>query len=564
MDYLLPGLGAKVILGYDIQNGLRRRWLPSTYVNTTVSDINADLTNENFTRLNPLLDFYLTYKRDLDENNRLALTAGYEYQDFYSEFPRWRAYNFSSDIFGPNSATLAADFEANNYIVENRLIGFFGRVNYSLFDRYVVTATLRRDGSTRFGPENRWGWFPSAALAWRILQENWADGLAGTFSDLKLRLSYGITGNQEIGDFRYLPTYSFSDVRALYPFGGAYVTTARPNAYDAGLKWEETSSFNAGLDFGFFGGRLTGTLDWYNKHTYDLLFTVNVPAGTNLSDRVLTNVGELENQGIELTLDARVLTRENFNWNVGFNAARNTNEVLAIDQVSTSGILTGGISGGVGNNIQILQVGQAVNAFYVFENLLDEGGSPRRDGIDYDEDGDTDLADMYADTNGDGIVNDLDKRPFHKPAPDWILGLTTNLNWGGFDLSMTMRSNIGNYVYNNNASNRGYLNYAAERGDIFMNNVHVSALETGFTTPQYFSDYYVEDASFLRMDNITLGYNFGSLIRRPGTSLRLYFTAQNPFVLTNYSGLDPELSSGIDNNPYPWSRTYIFGATLGL
>lgn len=560
LDFI-PGLSAKLNLGYDINNGERKRFQPISLNRPPFTNYYGEIRRENYTRTNSLLDFYLNYNKNFGTNHRIDFTAGYSYQDFYNEYPSFRAYNLSSDIFGFNSTTGAADFEANNYVVENKLISFFGRANYSFMDKYLLTVTVRRDGSTRFGENNRWGTFPSAAFAWRILQEDFASGLSNLFSDLKLRLGYGITGNQEIGDFRYLPTYSLSDAKARYQFGDVFVTTARPNGYDPNLKWEQTASYNVGLDFGFAKGRINGTLDYYYKKTEDLLFTVNVPAGTNLTDRVLTNIGSVENQGVELTLNAYVIDKPDFSWNVALNGAHNTNKILSIDQVSTSGILTGGIFGGVGNNIQILQVGQPVNAFYVFQQKYGADGRPLPDNVDNNEDGVINQADIYEDTNGDGKVDDFDKRPFKKPAPDFIVGIGSQLNFKNFDLNFTLRGNIGNYVYNNNASNAGYYDRIAERPG-FVNNVNTSVLITNFQRPQYFTDYYIEDGSFLRLDNITLGYTINKLGQN--RSLRVYATGQNLFVSTKYTGLDPEVGNGIDNFPYPRSRTFIFGLSLGL
>jgi len=562
----LPGLSAKLNLGYDANFGQQEIFTPTTYQNKIVSNRDGTINSKGFSRVNPLLEFYMNYKRNLGENNRIDLTGGYSYQSFIEKYSGFEAYNLTTNNLGVSGAGTALDAIPYFNELENRLISFFGRLNYSFKDRYLLTATLRRDGSTRFGPNNRWGLFPSAALGWRIMQEDWASNL-GPISDLKLRVSYGVTGNQEIGDFNYLPLYAFSDLQSRYQFGynngqPVFVTTARPNGYDPNLKWEETTSYNIGLDFGLFDGRVTGTFDYYNKRTDDLLFTVSIPAGTNLTDRILTNIGELENKGVELALNGFVLNKRDLSWELGFNIAANKNKVLAIDRISNQGVLAGGISGGVGNFVQILQVGQPVNSFFVFQHLMGEDGKPRVDGIDYNDDGAINLADMYADANGDGKVDDNDKRAYKKPAADLLIGITSTFNFKGFDLNFTMRGNAGNFVYNNNASSGGYLNRVNERGDLFLNNLHTSGLVTGFKAPQYFSDYYVEDASFLRMDNITLGY---TLPKMPGRStLRLYATAQNPFVWSRYSGLNPEVGNGIDNNPYPWSRTYVFGLSLGL
>lgn len=565
---LLNGLSVKTNLGYDITNGQVRRFNPTTYLRPPVSDRTGEIYIENPYRMNKLLDAYLVYKPTLGGNHSFDFTAGYSYQDFTEEYPSFTAFDLDGDAFGTNSTSPATEFSTYNTFIQNRLISFFGRANYNFAGKYLLTATLRRDGSTRFGPDNRWGWFPSAAFAWRILEEDFADGLSGVLSDLKLRLGYGITGNQDIQDFGYLPTYRFSDFRARYQFGDSFVTTVRPDAYDANLKWEETSSYNAGLDFGFANGRLLGSLEYYYKRTKDLLFIVNVPAGTNLSDRVLTNIGEVENQGIELTLDAVVIDNraKGLNWNLGFNIARNRNEVLEIDRISEQGVLTGTIEGGVGNQVQIHQVGSPVSSFYLYQQKLGSNGLPLPDGVDHNEDGVINLADIYEDLSGpdgvpDGIVNDLDKRVIEQPAPTTILGLTSSFNYKGFDFSFTLRGNLGNYVYNNNASARGWWNNLTVNPN-FLNNLHTSVLETNFTSSQFFSDYYLEDASFLRMDNVTLGYTINP--NAVFSSLRVYATAQNLFVLTEYSGMDPEVENGIDRNPFPRARTFIVGLSLGL
>ena len=558
----IPGLSGKLNLGYDINNSESKRFVPTTFQRPPVSSRTGEININNGNKTNLLLDAYLNYKREFAGGNQVVdVTAGYSYQDFTNEFPSFTAFDLDSDIFGYNSTIPATEFEAYNTVIENRLISFFGRLNYNINGKYLFTATVRRDGSSRFSENNRWGVFPSAAFAWRILDEDFASGLQSIFSDFKFRASYGITGNQEIGDFRYLPLYTLSTVRARYQFGNQFINTLRADGYDSNLKWEETASLNLGLDFGFSNGRINGTLEYYQKTTNDLLFVVPVPAGTNLTDRVLTNIGELENKGVELTLNANLINKPDFSWDISLNAALNKNKILAIDRTSDKGIPTGGIAGGVGNNIQILQVNEAVNAFYMFQHKLDANGKPLVDGIDHNDDGAINLTDMYVDLNGDGVVTDLDKRPIEKPAPDALFGLSSTINYKGFDLNFTLRSNLGNYVYNNNASSSGYYrNLAIREG--FLNNLHNSVLTTGFTDPQYFSDYYLEDGSFLRMDNMTLGYTFRNMPNN--RSLRIYATGQNLFVLTEYTGLDPEIFNGIDNNLFPMSRTFLFGLSLGL
>ncbi len=565
LDQLVEGLSVKANMGVDVNQGESTLFEPTTYVNTQVSNFNGLIRVENYTRTNYLFDAYLKYKRLIGERHRFDFTAGYSYQEFNEEYPIFEAQNLSTDQFGAIRPDIAEDVFPSNSFFENKLISFWGRAIYNFDERYVLTATLRRDGSTRFGPESRWGLFPSAAFAWRILQEDFAEGLNEIFSDLKLRVSYGVVGNQDIRDYAYLPRYSLSDQRAQYQIGTdadgnpIFINTARPDPYDSGLQWEETTSINAGLEFGFANGRINGSIEYYQQNTDELLFEVAIPSGTNLSDRVLTNIGELQNSGVELTLNGTVVNRPDLSWSLSGNAAYNRNEVLAISAIGgDAGILRGGIAGGVGNNVQILRVGEQIDAFYVFEHILSEDGAPVAEGDDLE---------MYVDQNGDGIINEQDRRVFNSPAPDLLLGLTSNLVYKGFDLAFTIRGSLGNYVYNNNASNRGFFQrvQGVNIGDdrYFLNNVHESVLVNQFVTPQYFSDVYVEDASFARIDNITLGYTF-----RPGnglSSLRLYATAQNPLVWSEYSGLDPEVGiGGIDNAPYPRPRAFIFGLSLGL
>ena len=560
-DDLLPGLTYKAIVGFDVNDGQSNRFAPSTFITPATNGISGEFNINNTTRTSKLFDTYFTYRREFG-NQRADLQLGYSYQDFRTEAPSILGQNLTTDAFGTANPGVAEDIFASNSVVENRLISFFGRLNYNIDERYLLTASLRRDGSSRFGEQNRWGLFPSAALAWRILQEDFAAGLGTTFSDLKLRIGYGVTGNQEIGDYGYLPVYQFSDQQALYPFGDEFLATVRPNAYDAGLKWEETTSVNVGLDFGFLNNRLSGSLELYQKTTDDLLFTVNVPAGTNLSDRVLTNIGSLENQGVELTLTGVVYDRDDFGLDITGNVSFNRAEITQLDGAGSADVQIGGIAGGVGNTVQLLRVGEAPFSFYLYEQKYGADGRPLVDGVDHNDDGETNLLDIYEDINGDGTVNDQDLVINEQAAPDVLYGLTINGRYQALTFGLTLRGTAGNYLYNNNASNAGYLSYL-DIGPNYLNNLHPSAVYTRFERPQYFSDYYLENGSFLRLDNVTLGYNFGNLIgERLG--LNLYATAQNLFTLTNYSGVDPENNGGIDNAPFPRARTFTLGARLSL
>ncbi|WP_020526953.1 SusC/RagA family TonB-linked outer membrane protein [Flexithrix dorotheae] len=575
-DYELPyidGLNAKLNLGYDITSGERKRFLPSN-LRSQYTD-NGEIRRANFRKESTLLDFFLDYNKRLDGiNSNLSATAGYSYQDFSNEFPEFRAWDLSSNLLGFNSAAPASNNSSAINILENRLISFWGRVNYGYKDKYLLTLTLRRDGSSRFGETNKWGTFPSAAFAWRIFDENFMEGIAsGSFlSDLKFRVGWGVTGNQEIGDYKFLPTYTYGDNLAQYQFGDQFYTTVRPNGYDPNLKWEETESLNIGLDYELIDGKLYGSIEYYQKNTSDLLSNITVPAGSNLTNIILTNIGSLENKGVEFTINSVVISKPDVTWNLGFNISTNKNKITKLtnfEDPDFKGYPTGGISGGVGNNIQINRVGEPINSFYVFKHKRDANGNPLLDGVDHNEDGEINLADIYEDTNGDEQVNDLDKVTYKNPAADVSYGLTSQLNVKNFDFSFTLRGNVGNYVYNNVASNGAYYNRIIT--EITPSNLVSSINETNFTSPQYFSDVYIENASFLRMDNMTLGYSFNQL---QNMKLRLYGTIQNLFVITDYTGLDPEIGNisgntgtprfGIDDNAYPRARTFMLGLSLGF
>lgn len=565
LDYKIPviqGLRANMNLGFDILNGVRKTFRP-TDLRSEVSDINKDprgtIYNEFPNKINKLMEFYLAYNGEVKSAQiKYDVLGGYSWQNFSAQYPSFNADSLSTNIYGYNNPKVASFFRANNSIQEYRLISFFGRANVTWKDRYVLTLTMRRDGSSRFGPQNKWGMFPSAALAWRVLEEDFAAPLQAIFTNLKLRVGYGVTGQQEgIGNYGYLPTYTQSNLLGQIQFGNDYFATTRPNGYDDYLKWEETASLNVGIDFGVLNGRLSGSIEYYNKKTSDLLAEVTVPAGSNLTNRITTNVGGMRNAGVELTLDAVAISKKDLNWNVGFNVSYNHNKVLSVP----GDYAVGGISGGVGNNIQIIRNGEVFRSFYVYKQKYGSDGKPLVDGVDYNADGTVNLADMYEDTNGDGAVNDKDLRPYKQPSPKVLMGLTSNLRYKAFDMSFTVRANLGNYVYNNVASSTAYYNRVIT--EIVPQNMLTSVLNTNFTTPQFFSDYYVQKASFLRMDNISVGYNYSGKMLGNGRA-RVYATVQNPFVITKYKGLDPEVQDGIDNNIFPRSRTFIVGVSLGF
>ncbi len=567
MDDLIPGLRADLNLGMDITSGLRSYFAPTNLRAQAVNSFPGTVQNENTQRINKLLEFVFNYKKDIGEN-KLDITAGYSWQNFSSFRNGYTGNGLTDNSFGFYNPVVAASDTLGQKIIygdfqENKLVSFFGRINYSLKDKYLVTVNLRNDGSTRFGPQNRWGFFPSAAFGWRLYDEDFFAPLQDIFSDMKFRVGYGITGNQDFANYQYLPVFRPTNGFAEYPFGSSSISPIRPNAVDPNIKWEETTSLNIGLDFGLLKGRLTGSIEYYTKDTKDLLFVKNLPAGTGPGDQVLTNIGEVNNQGFELTLNATVINRTDLHWDIGFNFAMNRNEVVSLDGIDDpnfQGYETGAISGGIGNNVQIFKVGYPVNTFRLYQHKTGADGRPLQDGIDWNNDGTVNLADMYNDVNGDGIVNDQDRQPdaLAYPQPKAYLGLTSNTTWKNFDFSFTLRSNLGGQVYNNVLSSNGYLNRLFE---LVPNNVPTAALEASFRAPQYTSNYYLEDASFVRIDNITLGYTVNQFSK---ARIRVYATAQNAFVWSKYTGLDPEVVNGIDNNLYPRSRTFVFGLSVGF
>ncbi len=556
-EYRMPyleGLTANLNLGYDVAKADRTTFYPNNLA-AQVRQGQGLLFLANNTQVNSVLEAYGSYAPSRSYGpGRINLVGGYSYTESHGAYPALRETGLTSNLLGDNGIAPAINVRNTDSILDHKLISFFGRLNYNVGDRYLAALSARRDGSSRFGAGRQWGTFPSVALAWRISQEPFMR--LGSLSDLKLRVSWARTGNQAFRDYLQYPTYTYSDGQTQVRFGNQFVTTIRPSAVDTSIHWEKTSSYNAGVDFGFSNQRFSGSFDWYTKNTSDLIFTVPVCAGCNLSNLVTTNIGSMRNRGFDLSLSARVFEGRatRLVWTTAFTASHNTNELLTINpNRSVTRILVGGISGGVGNLVQVLQPGVPVNSFFVYQQKYGANGRPIYS--------DT-LLNMYVDQDGDGKINDSDRRPFHDPAPKWIFGHSSYLSYGQFDASFTLRAYLGNWVYNNVASANGA--YQNLTGSAMPSNLHASVLTTGFVVPQYYSDYYVEDASFLRLDNITLGY---SLTYR-GQPLRVFATVQNAFTITGYSGVDPTATAnagtiaagfGIDNNIYPRARTITTG-----
>ena len=532
LDYkfhFLPEMKFVINLGYDKTKGFVR----NNSVFATNDDVTANRSISFQERTNKSLDSYLNYTKEF---NDLAteFTAGYSYQRFTND-----GY-FTGNELDPNTV---GDTFADPDIV---LIGFFGRANIGLADnKYLLTATYRRDGTSRFSEDNRWGDFYSGALAWRISDEDFLKD-SETVSELKLRVGYGITGQQEIGERDlFLSRYRTGNENSQYQFGNAIVQSVIPSEINPDLKWEETKTLEIGLDYGLFNNRISGSLNVFQKDSEDLLFNAPVPDGSNFSNSIVQNIGNLRIQGLEFTADIAAIKKEDLNLNLNFNATLLDREIteLAFGQDVT----TGGIAGGTGNFIQLFREGESPNSFYVYKQLVDAQGNY--------------IEGAYADLNGDNVINDEDRYLKENPDANVILGFQSNLEYKNFDFSFNLRANIGNYVYNNvNSSNA---QYDLLQSNSVLGNIPTSVLDTNFQTTSdvIISDVYVENASFLKMDNITLGYTFRDLSKAI-KSVRLWGGIQNVFILTEYSGLDPEVFGGIDNTIYPRPRNILIGANI--
>ncbi|WP_165043190.1 TonB-dependent receptor [Dysgonomonas sp. ZJ709] len=552
--HFLPELRANLNLGYDVSSSKGDVTIednsPMSWVQGNFKEGWGD--NRHYTQLKRslLMEFYLNYAKEIGKH-RFDVLGGYSWQEFYRKDTN--IYPYSSTVAQQKDATFYK--EGDSYESENYLISFFGRANYTFDNRYLFTATLRRDGSSRFNEDNRWGLFPSAALAWRINEESFMKDQT-LFSDLKLRLGYGITGQQnlgsDVGDYPHLARYKYSKPGANYFWGDEKVQVLRPEAYDKGLKWEETTTYNVGVDYGFLGNRISGAVDVYYRKTKDLLNKVPISAGTNFSNVLLTNMGELVNKGIEFSVTARPIETKDWNWTLNYNVSYNDNEITKVldnPNPDYAGIIHGGISGGTGTNVLIHALNHPFNSFYVYEQVYNSDGRP--------------IEGAFIDQNKDGVIDTKDLIKYKSAAPDVLMGMTSQLAYKNWDFNFTVRASIGNYAYNNIQSNReahgGAIMYDPSG---FLKNRVNSAAYTNFSDPQYLSSYYVQNASFVRMDNISLGYTFVNPVKYVG-SMRLYGTVQNPFVITSYNGLDPEFNNeGIDNNIYPRPRIYMIGLSL--
>ena len=487
---------------------------------------------------NRLLTLYANYAKYFENiKSNVDLTAGYDYQYWKSTTPLY----YTKSAAGTNLSTV----KASDY--RHVMLSYYGRVNYSFDGKYLLTATVRRDASSRFSKDTRWGTFPSVALGWTLTEEPWLKNQK-VLSNLKLRASYGVTGQQEgIGNYNYLPVYTYSVTGAEAFINGQYINTYRPEAYVKNLKWETTTSWNFGLDFGFLDGRIGGAIDFYTRKTKDLLASVPTAAGTNFSKTILTNVGNVDSKGIEISLNATPIQTKDWEWNLSYNFTWQNMKVKNLS-LTKGGSQT---NVKVGPSIdayqfQVLSEGYEPYMFYVYHQLYDsKTGKP--------------IEGAYADLNNDGEINESDLYRYHSPAPKYIMGLSTSLRYKQLTLGMSFRANIDNYVYNGMGMSTGAFETVSYNNSQ-LNNLNTSFLKTGFKTRQYLSDYYVENASFLKLDNLSLSYNVGKINK--WASLTVSAMVQNVFTITGYSGTDPEVPNGMDNSFYPRPRTY--SVSLGL
>ena len=539
--HFLPDLKLHATIGADYAKGDGTIYVPGYAAQSFNKDESLSGSDYKYgpqKNENRLLTLYANYAKYFENiKSNVDLTAGYDYQFWKSTTPLY----YTKSAAGTTLSTV----KASDY--RHVMLSYYGRVNYSFDGKYLLTATVRRDASSRFSKDTRWGTFPSVALGWTLTEEPWLKDNK-VVSNLKLRASYGVTGQQEgIGNYNYLPVYTSSVTGAEALINGQYITTYRPEAYVSDLKWETTTSWNFGLDFGFLNGRIGGAIDFYTRKTKDLLASVPTAAGTNFSKTILTNVGNVDSKGIEVSLNATPIQTKDWEWNLSYNFTWQNMKVknLSLTQGGSQTNVKVGPSIDA-YQFQVLSEGYEPYMFYVYHQLYDpETGKP--------------IEGAYADLNGDGEINDADLYRYHSPAPKYIMGLSTSLRYKQLTLGMSFRANIDNYVYNGMGMSTGAWETVSYNNSQ-LNNLNTSFLKTGFKTRQYLSDYYVENASFLKLDNLSLSYNVGKINK--WASLTVSAMVQNVFTITGYSGTDPEVPNGMDNSFYPRPRTY--SVSLGL
>lgn len=581
--HFLPELHFNLNLGYDVIKG---ESFNDTYANTPqawsgyyYNGAASNYYNYQLSR-NTALEFYANYKKELKEiKSNIDVMVGYSWQRFdyhnrnksrITSIGYSKAYDADSNSWIVNEDPASAanvgfaygeTEEARNKINYDanklQLLSFYGRLNYSFDDKYLLTFTLRDDATSRFSPDTRWGLFPALALAWKINNMPFFEDFKGTWDEFKLRLNWGVTGQQAVAGYNnFTPSYYNSSNYVYYPSPAGGIATPwidplYPRAYDENLKWEETTTWGAGVDMAWLNNRIGLNIDWYLRDTKDLLATVPVPAGMTTTNTLTRNIGTLRNIGLEFTVTARPVVTKDFTWTLGYNVAWNKNEITSLTgstEEDESFYLEAGSNPCSENAgaIQIHKVGYPANSFYVFEQVYGPDGNP--------------LEGVYVDQNGDGKIGDEDLVIKHSRDPKVTMTLNNNFRYKNWDFGFTLRASIGNYVYNSMRARMMNLSNLQGQGNI-LNNVLDSDfyfIDAASTSNLIRSDYFVENASFIRCDNITLGYTWENLLQDK-LRLRLFGAVQNPFVITKYRGLDPEVFSGIDNNVYPRPVTFSLG-----
>ena len=555
LDYkfhFLPDLHAHVNGGMDLSTGKQYTDV-SPYSST--NNYYGSYGWEQKDKYNLSLNAYLQYSKDFTDKHRFDVMAGYEWQHFHdtSDQEYWGLYPLSNNVVENRGQRY--NNTSSGSATESYLVSFFGRVNYTLLDRYLFTATVRQDGSSRFHKNNRWGLFPSFALGWKLKEEAFLKDV-DVLSDLKLRLGYGITGQQNInsGDYPYLAVYETNKDGAYYPILGEGITY-RPNAYNPDLKWEKTTTYNVGLDFGFLNNRINGAVDYYYRKTTDLLNSVFVSAGTNFKNKVLSNVGSLENSGIEFSINAKPVVTTDWTWDLGFNITYNKNEITKLTTGDSENYYVAAgdnIGGGRDMKAMAHAVGHPASSFYVYQQVYDENGKP--------------IENEFVDRNGDGTINGDDRYFYKKPTADVLMGLTSRLSYKSWDFSFSLRASLNNYVYNSVEAGGSDCNPTSVYSFGALNNRPLMGVANNIQNLKdntLLSDYFVQNASFMNCDNITLGYSFKKLFGAP-IGGRVYAAVQNVFTITKYKGLDPEVEKGLDNNIYPRPLTTLIGLSLNF
>ncbi|EEF90241.1 TonB-linked outer membrane protein, SusC/RagA family, partial [Bacteroides cellulosilyticus DSM 14838] len=534
----LEDLQLNMNLGYDVLTSKYSKEVPELagmMYTSNMKDGTGLVYDSKQNKRNYLLDLYANYSHVFNEKHNFSAMGGYGWQHFWKKF--------DATTFSPEGKEL---FSPNHYESEYYLLSFYGRLNYSYDNRYMITATLRSDASSRFAKGNRWGLFPSVALGWKISQEAFLRD-SDILSDLKLRLSYGQTGQQDIlNDYPYMTTFTVSYPEACYQFGDKWYNTYRPNGYDSDIKWETTETYNIGLDYGFLNNRIYGSVDYYQRHTKDLLNTIPVISGTNYSSVITTNIGEMDNKGLEFSINAVPVHTKDWKWTVGMNYTWNDSKITKLNVVDSEAnfVQTGAISG-TGKTVQVFMVGERPYTFYLAKQAYDDNGKP--------------IEGQYVQPDGSVSATETKYATNKSALPESYLGFNTQLSYKNWDFAISGHGAFGNYVYNYIAADQYVQSVYSDQGN--FSNILSRTKATGFQNQQLYSDYFLEKGNFFRIDNISLGYTFKKLWDQ-SSSLRLTFGVQNVATFTGYSGIDPEIYSGIDKEIYPRPRVFSLSANL--